>query len=217
VSKPSIVLLGDSILDNGPYTRPAPDTTAILGDLLGTGWSIERLAQDGAALSDVKFQLDEMRGRPDIGILSVGGNDAVKHIGILNQRASSAAEVLSALLDIAEEFGRRYEAVARSVAERVSRLVLCTIYNVPLEPAPFDRLARVPLALLNDRIIGAGARLEADVLELRSVCTERSDFVLQMEPSARGASKIARAIAQVVQDRHGLLRTRVSYGSSRAE
>jgi hypothetical protein len=55
------------------------------------------------------------------------------------------------------------------------------------------------LALLNDRILRTGARLGLDVLELRSVCTEPGDFVQQIEPSAQGAAKIARAIAALVQ------------------
>ena len=41
------------------------------------------------------------------------------------------------------------------------------------------------------------ARLGLEVLELRSVCTEDDDYVLEIEPSARGADKIARAIAAV--------------------
>jgi hypothetical protein len=36
-----------------------------------------------------------------------------------------------------------------------------------------------------------------DVLDLRAVCTSRGDFTLQIQPSAAGAAKIARAIAAV--------------------
>jgi hypothetical protein len=72
---------------------------------------------------------------------------------------------------------------------------------VQLEPAPYAKLARVPLAVLNDRIMRIAARLGLDVLDLRSICTEPSDFVLQIEPSAKGAAKIARAIAGLVDDK----------------
>jgi hypothetical protein len=34
---------------------------------------------------------------------------------------------------------------------------------------------------------------------LRSICTEPGDYVMQIEPSARGAAKLAQAIAAVVQ------------------
>jgi len=192
-----IVLFGDSILDNGAYTRPEPDTTAHLQEML-TAWSVRRLAHDGATMGHVGLQLSELDARPDIAVLSVGGNDATEHIGLLERRASSAAEVLDDLLRIADEFADRYEPVARAVRDRVERLVVCTIYEVPLQPPRYARLACVPLALLNDRIIRIAAGLRVDVLDLRSVCTEPSDFFQQIEPSAQGAAKIAGAIAGLV-------------------
>lgn len=79
------------------------------------------------------------------------------------------------------------------------RLVVCTIYEPPLENPELARLAQVPLAIFNDRIIRIASRLGVDVLDLRSVCTEPDDFVLEIEPSAEGARKIAGAIAEVVR------------------
>ena len=199
MSEQTLVLLGDSILDNRPYTAPEPDTAAHLHRLLGRAWSVQRLAQDGAVMADMRFQLGQLQGRPTVAVLSIGGNDAAEHVGLLGRRAATSSEVLQELLEIADNFSRRYEAVARAVAERAARTVLCTIYEVQLEPALYARLARVPLAVLNDRIIRTAARLGVDVLELRTVCTEETDFVLQIEPSAQGAAKIARAIAAVLQ------------------
>jgi lysophospholipase L1-like esterase len=197
MSNQTLVLMGDSILDNAPYTRPEPDTTTHLHRLLAPNWSVRLLARDGATMSDVRFQLAELSGRPTI-VLSIGGNDATEHIGMLDKRVSTAADVLAELATIAEDFGWRYEAVARAVAQRAARTLLCTIYDVPLEPPLHARLARVPLAVLNDRIVRAGVLLGLDVLELRSVCTEPRDFVRQIEPSAQGAAKIALAIARVL-------------------
>jgi lysophospholipase L1-like esterase len=195
----SVVLLGDSILDNASYTHPEPDTTKVLERLL-PGWAVRCYARDGARMADVPAQLRQLSEQPGVAVLSVGGNDAVSHIGLLQRRGVSAADILADLLRIADDFAKRYEAVAAGVRERVDRTVLCTIYEVQLEPAPYARLARVPLAVLNDRIMRIAARLGADVLDLRSVCTEPSDFVLQIEPSAQGAAKIARAIAGLVDE-----------------
>ena len=197
MSKRTIVLLGDSILDNQPYTRPEPDTTAHLHRLLGAEWVIERLAQAGARSADLPHQLRALRGEPDLAVLSIGGNDVAAPVGLLARRAPPAGEILGELLAIADEFERGYEAAALAVAARAQRTLLCTIYEVRLEPPIFARLARVPLAVLNDRIVRVGARLGLDVLELRAVCTEPGDFVLQIEPSPQGAAKIARAIAAV--------------------
>jgi lysophospholipase L1-like esterase len=195
----TVALLGDSILDNWPYTRPEPDTTAHLQRLLGPGPPVVRLARDGATMGDMRLQLRELEGRPAHAIVSIGGNDATEHIGLLDRRATGAGEVLEDLLRIADDFQRRYEATVTTVAERADHIVLCTIYEVQLEPAVFARLARVPLAVLNDRIVRTAARLGLDVLELRSVCTEPADFVRQIEPSPRGAVKIAEAIAAVLR------------------
>src|SRR5215218_4847963 len=98
MSRQSLVLLGDSILDNGPYTRPEPDTTAHLERLLAPQWSVRRLARDGATIGDLRFQLGELPTRPAQAVLSIGGNDAARHVGLLERRATSAVAILDELL-----------------------------------------------------------------------------------------------------------------------
>ncbi len=106
--------------------------------------------------------------------------------------------MLDALVEIGDRFAVGYRELIARVAQSTTRLVLCTIYEPPLYDPVAARLARVPLAVLNDRIIQIAARLRLEVLDLRAVCTEESDFVRQIEPSAKGAAKIAAAIAAVV-------------------
>jgi lysophospholipase L1-like esterase len=164
---------------------------------------------DGSTMADISSQLRQLSGRPDVAVLSVGGNDAVQHVAILSRPATSSAEALHQLLAIAEDFAARYDAVARAVAKRADRVVVCTIYEAPLEPPMYAELARVPLSLLNDRIIRVGSQLGLDVLDLRTVCNDPRDFVLQIEPSARGAAKIAQAIAALVSEKEKLGSARV--------
>jgi GDSL-like Lipase/Acylhydrolase family len=205
----TLVLLGDSILDNAPYTASAPDTTQHLRQQLGSDWTVERLARDGAVMSDVRFQLAQLGDRVDCIVLSVGGNDALEHVDLLERRASSAARLFGALADIADQFSTAYLQVANAVAARTPRLVLCTIYEPPLLDQITARLARVPLGVLNDRIVQVASRLGLEVLDLRSVCTETCDFVQQIEPSARGAAKIATAIAALLRGTRELSTARV--------
>lgn len=195
----TLALLGDSILDNASYTHPAPDTAHHLRTHLGAAWHVELLARDGACISDVRFQLSQLAAQVDCIILSIGGNDAVQHIDLLERRVSSAAEVLDALVSIGDRFAAQYRELAARVAPTAQRLVLCTIYEPPLHDPVAARLARVPLAVLNDRIVRIASRLSLEVLDLRTVCTAESDFVRQIEPSAAGAEKIAAAIATVVR------------------
>jgi lysophospholipase L1-like esterase len=205
----TLALLGDSILDNAPYTRPRPDTTRHLRELLAPEWTVTRVARDGAVIADVRAQLSELPRRTDVVILSAGGNDAAEHIDLLDRRVSHSAEVLSELADIADGFAARYAELAAHAATRVERLVVCTIYEPPLFDPLSARLARVPLGILNDRIVRVATQLQLDVLDLRSVCTETSDFVQQIEPSAAGARKIAVAIAALIRGTNELISTRV--------
>src|SRR3954464_4333653 len=97
----TIVLLGDSILDNASYTHPEPDTTTHLARLMA-GWSVQCHARDGARMADVSSQLRHLTERPEVAVLSIGGNDAVSHIGLLQRRAVTAADILADLLRIAD-------------------------------------------------------------------------------------------------------------------
>ena len=204
-----LALFGDSILDNAPYTRPEPDTTAHLERLLGEAWAVRRFATDGATMSDVAGQLRGLRDQAAIAVLSVGGNDAIEHVGILEQPTANSGMILEQLDAIAAVFQQQYETVARAVAERANRVILCTIYEVQLEPPVFAKRVRVPLAVLNDRIVRIAAKLGLDMLELRSICTEPSDFVQQIEPSPLGAAKIAKAIVGAMRGDGGLSSGRV--------
>ena len=194
-----LVLLGDSILDNRTYTSPEPETAECLRGMLGSGWTVDLLARDGAVMSEIPYQLEHLRGHPDAIVVSVGGNDALGHIGILEDRADAARTVLSRLADIAEDFGARYRRVLAEARPRSRRLIACTIYEPPMFDATTTRLLRVPLCLLNDQIVREAARAGVDVLDLRSVCTSPADFVRQIEPSAQGAHRIAAAIETAVR------------------
>lgn len=135
---------------------------------------------------------------PDVTVLSAGGNDAVDHVGIMYPRSAVNVAVMEELHGIADAFGRTYQGVVEAVAARTSRLIVCTVYEPPLADPDTARLVRVPLSLLNDQIVRAAVRTGCDVLDLRAVFSEPSDFVLEIEPSAAGAGKLAAAIARQV-------------------
>jgi hypothetical protein len=207
-----LALLGDSIFDNRPYTAPEPDTTDHLQRALGPEWTVELLARDGATMADLGFQLAHLGAETDFAVLSIGGNDAIEHIGILEPRVCSSTDMLGQLADISDDFGRRYAQVLADLRPRVQRLVPCTIYEPPMGDLTTARLARIPLSLLNDQILRCSLASGLDVLDLRTVCTETSDFVKEIEPSAGGAWKIASAIAALVRDATTLKASRLFAG-----
>ena len=84
-----LALLGDSILDNKPYVAPEPDTATHLQRSLVHSWIVDLLARDGSEMPDIRFQMDDLPAVPDLAILSIGGNDAINHIGLLEHRATT--------------------------------------------------------------------------------------------------------------------------------
>ena len=195
---PHLALLGDATLANQAHTTPRPDTASILGDRL-PDWTVTLLAVPGATIASIAAQLEQLPANVDLLVLSIGGNDAMTHVDILEQPAESSAETLDALLEMEEEFAQQYDQVAQAVRGRTARAILCTIYEAPLVGENTARRARVLLTLLNDRILRVAASRGANVLDLRAVCNNQEDFVMQIAPSAVGAEKIADAIARVAR------------------
>jgi len=184
-AKKILALFGDSILDNAAYTHPEPDTTAHLERQLGADWTVQRLALDGAMMHNVGEQLSALRDRPDVAVLSVGGNDAIEHIDILEQPAVTSGTVLEDLEKIGASFHTAYERVARAVAQRAARTIVCTIYEVQLEPPVFAKRVRVPLAVINDRILRVAAKLGLDTLELRRSARNQRILFSRSSPRPR--------------------------------
>ena len=197
---PHVVLLGDSIFDNAAYVRGGPDVVTQLAALLPAGWRATLAAVDGDVIADVARQLARVPADATHLVVSVGGNDALGHVGLLERSASSSAQVLGWFADAAEAFEARYwQMLARVLARRLPT-TLCTIYNGNLGP-PTQRLATTALAIFNDAILRAAAAHALPVIELRHVCTEPADYANPIEPSTRGGEKIARAIVAAVAGR----------------
>ena len=74
-----LVLLGDSIFDNGPYVPTENDTTSSqLRRALAKDWQVSLLAVDGHLTRDVERQLPELPADATHLIVSAGGNDALQ-------------------------------------------------------------------------------------------------------------------------------------------
>ena len=72
---------------------------------------------------------------------------------------------------------------------------VCTIYD-PQFPEAFRRqVAATALTLLNDKITRHAFSRGLTLIDLRLICDDNEDFANPVEPSARGGTKIAHAIA----------------------
>jgi hypothetical protein len=91
-----VVLLGDSIFDNGAYTGPEPDVLTHFLRLVPSGWQATLCAEDGATAYGLARQLPRVPSDASHLIISVGGNDALRNRDLLSLRVSSSAEALAA-------------------------------------------------------------------------------------------------------------------------
>ena len=194
---PHLVLLGDSIFDNGAYTRGEPDVVTHLRALMPRGWSATLEAIDGATTGGVRAQLSRVPADASHLVVAIGGNDALQNSDLLATRVKSSAETLALFADRLEQFEADYRAAIDAVAALGRPMTVCTIYNGALDP-PQAVLARVGLMMFNDVILRTAFDRRLDVIELRAICTEPEDYANPIEPSGRGGLKIARAIARAI-------------------
>ena len=195
---PHVVLLGDSIFDNASYVAGGPDVVTHLRGGLPDGWQATLSAIDGATTHSMPIQYRRIPDDATHLVLSLGGNDALMNVDILERRASSSAEVLAMLADVRDAFAGRYAEVLRELRGRELPLTVCTIYEGNFPDARMQRLAATALTVFNDAILRAAVSAGLQVIELRLVCSEPGDYANPIEPSVQGGSKIARAIARAV-------------------
>jgi GDSL-like Lipase/Acylhydrolase family len=202
-----VVLLGDSIFDNAAYVRGGPDVIRQLREILPTGWKVTLAAVDGAVTASVPRQLQGLPPDASHLIISVGGNDALGNIGVLDDASRSIADALNRLAGIGDGFERGYRAMLDSVLARALPTAVCTVYN-PRYPDPrMQRLAVAGLTIFNDAITRQTFARGLPLIDLRLVCDEDADYANPIEPSSHGGEKIVRAIARLVTE-HDFARRR---------
>lgn len=195
-----IVLLGDSILANGAYVGDGPDVIAQLQRRLPDGARATLNAMDGSVASAVRLQLQIAPADATHFVISAGGNDALHQAGLLEEKASSVAEVLGKLAAVREKFEQDYRAMLDDVTARGLPVAVCTVYNPRFPDAQQRRIAAIGLGVFNDTIIREAAARGLALIDLRLICTEDADLANPIEPSVIGGAKIASAIAAFAAD-----------------
>ena len=192
-----IILLGDSIFDNGVYVPGDPDVVKQLRAVLPEGWTASLLAVDGAVTRSVPAQIAGLPSDASHLVVSVGGNDALGESHLLGAAVRSVGEGVMLLAQAQERFARNYSDMLRSVLAAGLPTALCTIYDTP-SSAPNHRVIRAALALFNDIVTRAAFSHGLPLIDLRLICNEDADYANPIEPSAEGGAKMAAAIAKLV-------------------
>ncbi|MEM6486878.1 MAG: SGNH/GDSL hydrolase family protein [Pseudomonadota bacterium] len=193
-----LVLIGDSMIDNGPYVVPGePDVAAQVSALM-PGVQVEMRAVDGSRLDDVARALDA-RPVPEGArvFMTAGGNDALQQIDLLTDPARlTFAEAMVKLKGIATRFRGQYAAVLDRLAP-ASEVMVGTIYDPAFEGAEAALIpaASGALTAFNDAIQAEAVARAMAVLEMRRVICTPEACANPIEPSAVGGAQIAAAVA----------------------
>ena len=189
-----IALLGDSIFDNAAYTDGLPDVVTHLRRLVPSPTQVTLLAIDGSTTKDVRRQLAELPTDVGRAAISMGGNDAILEADALDLPIDSTKEALAVFGGRSAAFEDSYRTTLAMVLERVPRSAVCTIYD-PRLPGDEALLSKVALAFVNDVILRVAFEFRLPVIDLRLAIVNPEDYANALEPSSRGAAKIASAIA----------------------
>jgi hypothetical protein len=195
-----IVLLGDSIFDNGRYVFGEPNVIAQVRKLVPAGWKATLLAVDGSMTDDVPGQVRHVPGEASHLVLSVGGNDALMSADILRARAESVAHALGALQDVSRKFEEKYRRAVDACTQLRLPLTICTIYNGCFPDPEYQRQISTALMVFNDVILRVGIEFGLTMIDLRLVCSSAEDYANSIEPSSIGGAKIAESIVGLVSE-----------------
>jgi lysophospholipase L1-like esterase len=190
-----VVLLGDSVFDNGRYVPGEPDVVRQLREQLSQGGRATLLAVDGSTLPDIPRQIAQVPAAATHLIVSIGGNDALRASAVFQEPSRSVGESLVRLAEIRERFHAAYDATAAAVLARGLPAAFCTVYDPRYPDALQRRVGIAGLSLINDGILRTAAARAVPVFDLRLICGNDADFANPIEPSAAGGRKIAGAIA----------------------
>jgi hypothetical protein len=184
-----IVLLGDSVFDNAPYTAGGPAVIDHLQALKEPADEATLLAVDGHRVADVWSQVK--RGPTDgtHHFLSIGGNDALDRVELLTRSVRTAGEGMVLFGKAVDDFAEAYWSLLDRLKERIEWLQVCTIYNGNFGPeAPMLSTA---VRLFDDAIQRAAIDHGIPVIELRDLLNRPEHYANPIEPSVEGGRVLA--------------------------
>jgi lysophospholipase L1-like esterase len=194
-----IVLLGDSIFDNGAYTKGGPDVITQLKSILLENCRATLLGVDGSTTSDVIEQITKIPQSATHLVVSAGGNDGLSRADILQRPATSVAAAVEQLAAIRAEFQDKYRQMLNALLVLKKPLAVCTVYDPNFPDPLMQRLTTTALNIFNDCILREAITHGLPVIDLRLICTEPEDYANEIEPGVAGGRKIAEAILRLVQ------------------
>lgn len=194
-SPKNIVMIGDSVFDNGAYVDiDGKDlTTSAHAAQAMPSHNVTCLAVDGAVTRDVASQLGAVYQTDPQFVVSVGGNDALGHVNIL----AGPVDFMQ-LADIQDVFADDYaNMIDRLIAQsKTYRPAVCTIYKPRFQDHRVNEAASVALSIYNDTICEIAMERHLSIIDLRQCMTHNAHYANAIEPSHNGGMAIAHKIRE---------------------
>jgi hypothetical protein len=195
-----ITLIGDSIFDNKSYVGNGRSVIEHLREQKPKEWTATLRAVDGSITTGVAAQVPRIPTDSTHIFLSVGGNDALGELSMLQMNVRSSAEVFAKLYEVSAEFEERYVKMLNEVLPLGLPTTTCTIYYPQFDDANFQKLAVAALPAFNDVIIRQAISNRIPLIDLRLLCNDAADYANPIEPSEIGGLKIARTILEITKN-----------------
>lgn len=194
-----IVLVGDSIFDNGGYVDEGDSVIEQLNRKLAENTKATLLAVDGDVTDDVYAQLEKLPSDTTHVFVSCGGNDALRIASVLNKPVESVGQAMDVFTEIKNQFEERYSKMIRALSSKVENVTICTVHDSVPE---YTERALTALSMFNEVILKEAFRMDAPVIDLRLACNEAKDYspISPIEPSKYGAKKISDLIIKVTEE-----------------
>lgn len=195
----TVRVCGDSVLDNGAYVGLTG--RALRSHLEGMleDWALDFRALDGAVCADVAGRQLAGAGPCEAVVVSVGGNDALGHLHLLE--APEARPLIAfglVLADIQDAFRADFARVLDAARGQAPDVLVMTIYRPRFHldgmPMELQRAGSTLLSVFNDVIQEEALARGLAILDLRRVCDSDAHFANPIEPSDFGGREIAAAI-----------------------
>lgn len=182
----TIILIGDSVLNNSNYV---PQGTSV-ADILKTKTNkLFNFSKDGATINDLYSQLDkipqELNKSETYVFISAGGND------ILNKRGKLDSSEIRRLFNTYMDF-------LKALREKLGSVKI-NILNLYLPANPRYQSYKKSIEQWNKLIKEYSNKIGEmyNVIDLNTLLTTPEDFIYDIEPSELGSKKVANAIYYV--------------------
>ena len=204
IKKHYVSLLGDSIIDNKLYVEKGElSVTEHLQNKSSSNFTM--IAVDGDTTEEVlDNQLDILKDPVSHIVLSIGGNDLLQNLHLLQDETSGMKFALEKSSELIGEIQENYTKILEHLSQYDAKVLLCTVYEGDLESdvllAEYDKAGQAMLKMHNDTVYFLASKFEVDVLELRNIFTNKEDYANPIEPSHIGGERLAKAIIQWIKN-----------------